>query len=456
MKTQERIPLTGNPKEAWKPYRPSKKNPWDLQKAAHLFRRAGFGTSWSELQESLKQGPEKTIEQRCEPPAGETDLFLKTYDSYEKKSIGNDATNVGNAWWLHRIMNTPFPLLEKTTLFWHTITAVSNFHVNNAQLVSQHLQSLRRNALGDMRSAFVAMYHQPAVLIQLNAEKNRKVRPNHLLAEAVLKQARITRYSRDDVRGIARSFTGNFVLGGRLRFIPREHDTGTKVIFGQKGPWKADDAVRIVAQQPEAAESFVRKAASFFISDTQEFTEEMLSPLVEGFSKDFSVGALVKRLLSSKLFFSPASLRSKVKSPVDFAVELLKSLEGKASQQKLGKACAELGQDLYMPPAESGWKGGESWINAATLTGRSNLVFSLLYEPKQLESTVAPLALSNRYGFTGQAEAIRFFADLMFQGFEKSQVEQVKKQHTDDNGSPAETLKGFLHDLIRLPAYQLS
>ncbi|HMP18139.1 MAG TPA: hypothetical protein PKD72_14030 [Gemmatales bacterium] len=38
---------------AWDPYVPSADNPWSLEKAGHLFRRAAWGATWGQLQEAL-------------------------------------------------------------------------------------------------------------------------------------------------------------------------------------------------------------------------------------------------------------------------------------------------------------------------------------------------------------------------------------------------------------------
>ena len=43
-----------DPQWAWQRWRPSAEAPWDLKRAGHLYRRAAFGASWSELQTALQ------------------------------------------------------------------------------------------------------------------------------------------------------------------------------------------------------------------------------------------------------------------------------------------------------------------------------------------------------------------------------------------------------------------
>ena len=101
----------------WAPYEPSASDPWDLRKAAHLHRRAGFGATWGELQRDLKDGPAASVERLlhpAEPTADEGQIqgilrqgVLDTSDPERLK-----------AWWLYRMLYGRDPLGEKMTLFW--------------------------------------------------------------------------------------------------------------------------------------------------------------------------------------------------------------------------------------------------------------------------------------------------------------------------------------------------
>src|SRR5262249_15380346 len=51
-----------DPRWAWEAYRPNDKAPWDLKRAGHLYRRAAFGATYTELQAALKKGPQKAID----------------------------------------------------------------------------------------------------------------------------------------------------------------------------------------------------------------------------------------------------------------------------------------------------------------------------------------------------------------------------------------------------------
>ena len=53
----------------WAPFQPTRQDPWDLRKVAHLQRRAGFGATWSELQRDVQAGMERSVQRLLRPPA---------------------------------------------------------------------------------------------------------------------------------------------------------------------------------------------------------------------------------------------------------------------------------------------------------------------------------------------------------------------------------------------------
>ena len=54
----------------WAPFEPTARDPWDLGKAAHLHRRAGFGASRAMLARDVKDGPAASVRRllRPQPP----------------------------------------------------------------------------------------------------------------------------------------------------------------------------------------------------------------------------------------------------------------------------------------------------------------------------------------------------------------------------------------------------
>ena len=142
-------PATADPGWAWAPYAPEAQRPWNLALAAHLYRRATFGAGWGELQQALSDGPQRTVDKLLRPPA-DVEAFNRRYDESENAAAGS--VDGLRAWWLRRMMETPHPLLEKMTLFWHSYFAVNAGPVNNPGLMRDYVRLLRSHALGSFDS----------------------------------------------------------------------------------------------------------------------------------------------------------------------------------------------------------------------------------------------------------------------------------------------------------------
>jgi hypothetical protein len=72
----------------------------------------------------------------------------------------------------------------------------------------------------------------------------------------------------------------------------------------------------------------------------------------------------------------------KVRSPVDFAVGLLRSLDGTTNTHQLAADLEQNGQGLFFPPNVKGWEGGRTWIKSSSIVGRANLTARLMGDEK--------------------------------------------------------------------------
>jgi len=449
-----RSKMTNDPERAWAPYEPDDQRPWDLRRAGHLYRRAGFGAGWSQLQQALEDGPQRAVDKLLRPDA-DVAAFNRSYDDFETGS----STDGLRAWWLRRMIESPHPLLEKMTLFWHGHFAIGNAKVKNGPLMHRHVQLLRSHALGRFDSLLEAVSRDPAVLLGIDCRANRKAQPNDNYARAMMDNFSLGpgHYCEQDIREAARAFTGWFVLRNQLRYIPREHDAGMKKIFGREGDFDDKDVVRLVLRQPAAPRLLVRKLFRWLISETEEPCDALVAPLAESFAENYDVARLVETMLRSNLFFSPAAYRRRIKGPVEFALGVVKGLEGMIPTIQLGEDLAALGQNLYDPPTVKGWPGGRYWINRATLLGRSNLAQTLLVGKKPYGEKLDPLAVAGSYGYEGPESAGRFLIELFLQGDVPDGVrETLLKAVIAAGGDPSLAIRQFVHSLVALPEFQLS
>ncbi len=447
-----------DPAWAWAPYEPDAERAWNLRWAGHLYRRAAFGASWDELQQALADGPQQAVSKLLRPDA-DVDASNRAYDEYEASTGDSESTDALRAWWLRRMIGTPHPLLEKMTLFWHSYFATSNAKVRSSSLMRQHVQLLRGHALGSFEPLLQAISHDPAVLVSLGGDANRKARPNENYVRELVEQFSLGagQCSGKDISEAARAFTGWFVVRNELRYIPREHDSGVKEILGHKGNWGSEDVVRIVLERPAAARFVVRKLYRWLISETDGPSDALIAPLAESFARGSDVARVVETMLRSNLFFSPVAYRKRVKSPVEFAVGIVHGLEGMVSTSRLGRDLAALGQDLYRPPTVKGWHGGRNWINNSTVLGRNNLALALLAGSKPYGDKLDPFGLAGRHGYGDPEGAGRFLLDLFLQGdLEGTVAEGLLRTAAAAGSGPSRWLRQFSHCVVTLPEFQLA
>ncbi len=462
MPAQQKVETTGpveaGPCWAWAPYEPDDERPWDLARAGHLLRRAGFGGRWDRLQEALADGPQATID-RLLQPAAEVEAFHRTYDAYEAALPRSNSVEGLTAWWLRRMIESPQPLLEKMTLFWHGYFATRNRAVQSTELMIGHVQRLRAHALGNYADLLADVVHDPAVLLALGAQENRRARPSEPFAEQLLAWCGLGpgQISRRDVHEAARALTGWFVLRHEMRFIEREHDTGVKRVLGHEGPFTGDDVLQIALAQQAAPRWVVGRLYRWLISETDEPSEELLAPLVEDFGRDYNIGDLVERMVRSNRFFSPAAYRQRVKSPVEFALGIIRPLERLVPTVPLVEHLALLGQELGDPPTSQGWAGGRYWINRATLLGRHRLAEELLAQGGAYGEGLDPAAAARRHGREDESSARAWLLALFLQDDVAPEVrEHLMRAVHGANGTSSPALRHFARAVVAQPEFQLA
>jgi uncharacterized protein (DUF1800 family) len=438
-----------DPSWAWAPYRPDGRRPWSLELAAHLYRRAAFGANWGELERALADGPELAVTKLLRPKA-DVAPFNQAYDAYETAAAGSGGAVP--AWWLRRLLETPHPVLEQMTLFWHNHFAITNARVKNPAMMCRYLHLLRRNALGRFDALLESVLDEPAVLICLGARANRKAHPCLEAARVLMEQFTLGpgRFSEQDVQGAARALTGWFVSQDEAQYIPREHDSGAKKLLGREGDFDRKDLVRLLLEEPATAQLLVRKLYRWFVSETASPPEALVAPLAADFAKDFDLARLLETVLRSNLFFS--GYRQKIKSPVQFAVGLVRGLEGTVGTVRLASDLADLGQDLFEPPTLKGWAGGQCWINRFTLPGRAKLAEELLAGSGPYGAKLDPAATASKYGQAAPEAASRFLVQLLLQG----DLPEKARQALLNGGRTSDSLRRFGGLLAALPEWHLA
>jgi len=379
---QQRTTQNLTAREAWEAWEPTPAEPWNERRAAHLFRRACFGATSEQLREAVAGSPAQCVDQLF-TAGSEKNRALQTF----KTEMTTMATGLAGgepqqleAWWLYRMLFTPAPLLECMTLFWHGHFATSAATVNSAALMLAQNATLRKHALGSFPSMVQAVSRDAAMLTYLNSTTNARLHPNENYARELMELFCLGpgNYTERDIQETARCFTGWEIRNRRFRFNAFQHDDGVKTIFDRTGNFDGDDAVRVILSQAAAPRFVARKLIRYFCTD-HPVGKDLVEPLAQELRDNgFAIAPVVRRILSSRFFYSSASVGQKLRSPVALAVGLLRSLDGTIGMHALAAALRPLGQRLFYPPNVKGWDGGGDWINATTPIGRVNLVAKIV------------------------------------------------------------------------------
>ncbi|HVJ83614.1 MAG TPA: DUF1800 domain-containing protein [Planctomycetia bacterium] len=351
---------------------------WKLADAAHLLRRAGFGGGPSEIAAAHAAGLEATLTRIFSPPA-ESDEFASADRSLRSAAIGANDPKQLKAWWLYRMRHSTAPLAEKLALLWHNHFATSIEKVRKTELMARQNDLFRRNGAGSFRDLLQAVAKDPAMLLWLDGNDNRKRAANENFAREVMElfSLGIGNYSEKDIREAAKSFTGWHVRDDEFWLEEGQHDRGPKTIFGKTGRFSGEDAIDLCVAQPACARFIALKLLRGFATDRP--TPDAIAAIAALLKRnDYHVGRTLRTLLASEYFFGPTCRGAIVKGPVDFAIGALRALEVNPNFNRVVELLASLGQDVFQPSTVKGWDGGRQWIGAATLLVRTQFAAALL------------------------------------------------------------------------------
>lgn len=372
---------------------------WDEVRARHLLNRAGFGVPVSAVRRLAAMPPDRavaafvdyeTTPDTLPPPDDlpETPDFRTLRRTMEgmseqerqalrRKRMGEDRAAIQGLqrWWLERMCRSQRPLEEKMTLFWHGHFVTSAEKVRDPRQNLEMNRVLRAHATGGFRSLLGAVARCPAMLRYLDNMQSTRARPNENWARELLElfTLGIGNYTEEDIRAAARAFTGWTVRDGAFHFNERQHDPGTKTFLGRTGPLGGDDVMDRILEQPACARHLCGRLWRFFAHDEPEpeIVEGLAATLREG---GHQMKPVLRRLFSSRAFFSDRVMFSQIKSPAQLTVNLHVLLDVPLPEQPpvAQLAMRAMGQDLLYPPNVKGWDGGRAWINTDTLLVRAN------------------------------------------------------------------------------------
>lgn len=384
----------------------------EKQKIAHLLRRFGLGASEQELEYYGKDGLKGAINLLLNY---EKNPDVTNFDPMEfANKQGTVNLRVMKTLHYMRILGTQRPLEEKMTLFWHNHFATSDQKVENAFVMNEHMNVLRRNATGNFKSLLTEISKNPAMIYWLDNQENVAGKPNENFAREVMELFTLgvdNGYTEKDVQEAARAFTGWRYGRGRLTnnktprridtfiFDQKLHDSTPKTLFGQSGRFKGEDVLEMLCDNKQTAKYIAQKAWSWFAYENGE--EAVIQRVADKFyDSGLEIKSLIRAIMEAPEFYSEKSYRKLIKNPIDFAIVTARQLgigqqvvnrltygienknidsdngininlvRGLAPCFALVQSTTSMGMELMSPPDVSGWRTGPYWITSATMVER--------------------------------------------------------------------------------------
>jgi uncharacterized protein (DUF1800 family) len=477
-----------------------------FDEAAHLLRRMGFGGSPEEIDALVARGREGAVDYLINynqvDNAALDSLIQRSFDFSNPDDFPKFNRSELQRWWFTRMVYTRRPFEEKMTLFWHNHFATATSKVEDRLMYIQN-QKLRAHALDRFDNLLLTVAQDPAMLLWLDGVLNVKGSPNENFArelqelftmgiyDAVSEQAN---YTEDDVKEIARTFTGwKFFINRadaarnpfNYQFLvnPPEHDNAPKTIYGQTANFSGEDIITIVSAKRATARFLAKKMFEFFAHPLQSSAAD--KAIIEKFAdvymtSNHSMKDLARAIFVSDEFFSERARFALVKMPVELVVGAIRMTGAKynpgdynprTSSNFPAQLAAFLGQDIFNPPDVSGWDLNLGWINTSWLLNRFSFA-DFLAIARQGDPNAPGLFILHdqlkKYTKATAKKTVRSFISLLGPLQVDAKTVKVLSAYlqTNDSGAAVEfapddatvdkKIRGLLHLLMCLSEFQMN
>ena len=288
------------------------------------------------------------------------------------------------------MVRTSQPLVERMTLIWHDWFATSGSAVDQGLMIDQN-QLFRSAGLGSFHDLARAVTADPAMILWLNQNENRRNSPNENYARELMELFTLGAdrgaYTEADVRNLARCLTGwrndwSAELGNHnFRYDPNRHDTGLKTVFSQTGNFGWQDAVRLCVEHDKHASFFVQKLWSYFIPTPPPTgdLEALAAHYVDG---GHQVRPVLEAILAHPALHTGPRM---VKPPAVYVAGMLRTQRRAVDRGDWVWLGEGAGQRLFFPPNVAGWDD-DRWLDTSTLRARW-LTMATLLNGRQIRGT---------------------------------------------------------------------
>ena len=290
-----------------------------------------------------------------------------------------------------RAVHSERRLQEVMTDFWFNHFNV--FWAKNADkwlTTAYEMNTIRPHVLGKFKDLLAATAKSPAMLVYLDNRLSSSIRGiNENYARELMELHTLGvdgGYTQKDVQEVARALTGWTIQapqrGGEFIFRPRMHDAAEKTVMGHRitagGIRDGEMVVDILAKHPSTARFISTKLVRRFVADQPP--EPLVKHVAEVYRKsDGDIREMLHAILTSREFNSPDAPGAKTKTPLEYTVSAIRSLDGTTDGSRpVAQAIARMGQPLYQCQPPTGYPDrGDFWMGDGAILERLNFAVAL-------------------------------------------------------------------------------
>ncbi len=405
-------------------------------RAAHLYRRAGFGGNSAEIAAAAALSATAALDALLDnalldaahrPPLPANAAAWLTVPPYlgDDPAIQKTQNDLYvRAWfqmqvhWIRRMADPSVMMREKLVLFWMNHFVIAADKVYFPQMIFRYLDYFRGSAWGNFKQMVKDVTIAPAMLSYLDGADSQADSPNENYARELMElftlgvtdKNGVANYTEQDIKEIAKALTGwtiNYEAPAPLplpaAYADANHNSTLKSPFGatpanyglKSGNPALPDVIDLLFQQrgSQIAWFICEELYRHFVYQRTDGAAERaviddLAALLQG--SNWELRPVLRALLSSTHFHDPANLGVQVKSPAEYLVGLVRHLELPLDDfvgGTLDYVCSFEGMELLFPPNVKGWIGYRRWLSTTTLPLRDTVVATNLAVGGQVGDT---------------------------------------------------------------------
>ncbi len=347
--------------------------------AWHVLRRTAFGAEPGQMAAVVGSGVTNYLWQQLHPEGVDDGEFVQRQQGWVDLG-GHLATD-----YLRHAVYSRRQLQEVMTWFWENHFNTNYYKHLNPEYERQEMAGFRTHALGRFRDLLAVSAKSPAMLNSLDGVSNMKKRPNENYARELQELHTLGvsgGYTQQDVVAAARAFTGWTVIDGQFVFNADLHDNGEKVLLGATLPANGgladgEAVLDLVARHPSTAKFVCGKLVTLLVRDVpvNSLIQQCAGVFVGTVDAPDQMAQVLWSILSSQTFLGTANRGSKLKTPLELTVGLVRNLDGETSGDDLALETQRMGMGLFVFPAPTGYpETGADWVSTSMLLNRVRFV----------------------------------------------------------------------------------